>query len=299
MNLLVVLQVLLELQHVSRAALRLGMSQPAVSRALQRLRVTLDDPLLVRSGTRYALTPRAELIKGQLDKSLGELHQIIQPQQFIPEEADGLLKFTGLDLEMGLFIPAIVSQLRTAAPKLRVEVVPQFEDHFQLLRQGDVHFSFTGLEPDTGQDQFYRQPICRSPDICLMDRNNPLAKGDISLKQYAAAAHGLVSITGRGPGKMDRLLAEKGLQRKVMLRISSFMSVAEYCRNSDLIFTLPAQMANHLAQDPQLVVRPLPELIVTDEVEFFVYWHARFHHDPMCSWVRQQLAQIPMFDLTD
>lgn len=292
LNLLVVLQALLEEQHVSKASQRLGMSQPAVSRALQRLRQTMGDPLLVRTGSGYDLSARAVEIKQQLGRVLQDVQGIMQPEYFDPCLADGVVKFTGLDLELTLLLPQLVRILRTKAPNLRVEVVSQLSDHFALLEKGEVHFSLTGLQPETAQDQYRRIEVSRTRDVCLMDKNNPLAKGEITLEQYVNASHGLVSITGKGPGKMDGVLKQMGHRRKVMLRLASFMSVAEFCTGSDLIFTAPEMMAEHLAKNSSLVVRPLPKEFDLPDIVFYVYWHARYHHEPMCSWIRTQLAAL-------
>ena len=292
LNLLVVLQALLEERHVSKASVRLGMSQPAVSRALQRLRQTMADPLLVRTGSGYDLSARAVEIKPQLMRVLHEVQEIMQPERFDPLHAEGTVKFTGLDLELTLLIPKVVQLLRKKAPNLKVEIVPQVSDHFALLEQGEVHFSLTGLVPEVVQDQYRRIEVARTRDVCLMDENNPLAKGKISLEQYVDASHGLVSITGKGPGKMDDVLKQMGYKRKVMLRLASFMSVVEFCQDSDLIFTAPEMMAEHLSKNSNLVIRPLPKEFELPEIVFYVYWHARYHHDPMCSWIRAELAEL-------
>jgi DNA-binding transcriptional LysR family regulator len=292
LNLLVVLEALIEERHVSKAAERLQMSQPAVSRALQRLRHTLDDPILVRTINGYDLSARAVQIRQQLKKVLLDVEGIMQPEVFDPGKAEGVLKLTGLDLELVLLMPEIVRMLRVKAPSLRVEIVPQRSDHFALLEQGEVHFSVTGLEPETGQDQYRRFEIARTGHLCVMDKKNPLAEGEMSLQQYVDASHGLVSITGKGPGMMDDVLAGMGYERNVMLRLASFMSVSEFCSDSDLIFTLPEMMAKHLMRNPSLVFRPLPEAFDLPGITLYLYWHERFHHDPMCNWIRAELNSL-------
>jgi len=293
LNLLVVLQALLAERHVSKAAERLQMSQPAVSRALQRLRQTLDDPLLVRTGNGYDLSARAVDLEKQLKPLLQNVASIMQPEEFNPELAEGVVKLTGLDLELILLMPDVVRMLREKAPKLRVEIVSQRPEHFEYLARGEVHFTITGLSPDSGQDQFRRFPIARTGHVCVMDQTNPLAtQSSISLNDYAQASHGLVSITGKGPGMMDLELEKFGLDRKVMLRLASFMSVAEFGQGSDLIFTLPEVMAQHLVKSSSLVIKPLPLEFELPEVVLYLYWHERFHQDPMCRWVRSQLLSI-------
>lgn len=291
LNLLVVLQVLLQERHVSRAAQALAMSQPAVSRALQRLREMLDDPLLVRTRDGYDLSHRAHQMLPQLNALLLGASGLMLPPQFDPATATDTLRLTGLDLEVALYLPRLTKLLHGEAPNLRIELVPQHGDHFQALDNGSVHFSLSGLEPQFATDQFHRTRLDQMESVCLMDRRNPLAEG-MTLPQYTQSRHGLVSITGKGPGMMDLVLETMGLSRRVALRLSSFMSVADFCEGTDLVFTLPQRLAEHIAEGRDLVLRPLPQEIPRKQISFYLYWHARFHHDPMCHWIRRKVAEI-------
>ncbi|MGB0467119.1 MAG: LysR family transcriptional regulator [Pontibacterium sp.] len=291
LNLLVVLQVLLQERHVSRAAVKLNMSQPAVSRALQRLRDTLADPLLVRTREGYDLSARAREMVPRLDVLLHGASLLIQPPRFDPETATDTLRLAGLDLEMALYLPRLTKKLHQEAPHLKIELVPQTELHFHKLDMGEVHFSLTGLEPEFSSDQFHRSPVDSMTAVCLMDTQNSLADG-MTLDQYVNCQHGMVSITGKGPGMMDEALGQLGLARKLSLRLSSFMSVADFCEGTDLVFVLPERLAEHIARGRNLVTRPLPEGIKRPDIRFFLYWHARFHHDPMCLWVRDKIAKV-------
>lgn len=291
LNLLVVLQVLLQEQHVSRAAEKLAMSQPAVSRALQRLRDTLDDPLLVKTRSGYALSQRAQEIQPRLNAMLWEVSQLVMPPEFDPARATGTLKLTGLDLEVALYLPALTKALHAEAPNLRIELVPQTAEHFAMLDKGEVHFILTGLEPDFAVDQFHRTIIDQMSSVCVMDKHNPLAQG-MTLDQYVSCHHGMVSITGKGPGWMDRVLHSIGRSRHLALRLSSFMSVAEFCEGTDLVFSLPERLAEHICKDRDLVMRALPQEIPKSDIRFYLYWHARSHHDPMCVWVRGKIVEL-------
>ncbi|MBY4678101.1 LysR family transcriptional regulator [Marinobacterium arenosum] len=292
LNLLVVLQALLEERHVSRAADRLGMSQPAVSRALQRLRGTFDDPLLVRTASGYDLSARGHELLPRLSALLQGVNRLIAAPRFDPATADDVVRISGLDLELALYIPPISKRLHQVAPNLRLELQPLREDPFQLLDSGEVHFTMTGLQPTAGVDQLHRMVVDRMDPVCLMDRHNPLAVGPLTVDSYAQALHGLVSITGRGPGIMDDKLAALGRSRRVMRRLASFMPVADFCEGTDLIFTLPQRLAEHIARGRALVLREVPKELKQREIIFYMYWHARHHQDPMCAWVRGQIAEV-------
>jgi len=294
LNLLVVLSALLEHRHVSRAALVLNMSQPAVSRALQRLRDTFADPLLVRTAQGYDLSARALLLQPQLSLLLNGLEQLIVTPQFVPEQADNLIKLTGLDLDVALYVPQLVKHARQRAPGMRFEVVAQQAEHFAALDNGDVHFCLTAMEPVAGVDQLHRMEVDRMNVVCLMDAQHPLADAPLELESYAAASHGLVSITGLGPGVMDEELARFNLSRRVQVRLASFMSVADFCEGTDLLFSLPERLAHYIARHRNLVIRPLPQALLQRQrqVLFYLYWHQRYHQDPACIWLREQVAGL-------
>ncbi len=292
LNLLVVLSALLEHRHVSRAALVLNMSQPAVSRALQRLRDTFADPLLVRTVKGYDLSARALLLQPQLSLLLSGLEQLIEAPQFVPERADNLIKLTGLDLDVALYVPQLIRLARQQAPNMRFEVVVQQTEQFASLDNGEVHFCLTAEEPQVGADQIHRMELDRMDVVGLMDAANPLAAQPMSLESYAAANHGLVSITGLGPGLMDAQLARFGLSRTVKVRLASFMSVADFCEGTDLLFALPERLARYIARHRNLVIRPLPPEVVSRQVVFYLYWHQRYHQDPACIWLREQITGL-------
>lgn len=291
LNLLVILQALLKQRHVSRAAQQLNMSQPAVSRALQRLRDTMGDPLLVHTREGYDLSARAQQIEIQLNELLQSASNLIQPPTFNPAKAEGTLRLTGVDLEMALYLPKLTKQLHLEAPKLKIELVPQSQDHFQLLDRGEVHFSLSGLEPSFSTDHFHRTLIDKMHTVCLMDKDHPFAEA-MTLQQYVSSRHGMVSLTGIGPGIMDDELERLGLTRHLALRLCSFMSVADFCEGTDLIFVLPTRLAEHIAKGRHLKIRALPEGIPSHQVKLFLYWHSRHHHDPLCNWVRDKVTEL-------
>ncbi|SFX61757.1 LysR family transcriptional regulator [Marinospirillum alkaliphilum] len=289
LNLLPVLQALLQERHVSHAAEQLNMSQPAVSRALARLREALQDPLLVRTSRGYDLSSRARQLQPQLNALLQQAEQLIQQPGFDPATDTSLIRLTGLDLELAIYFPPLVQRLRQLAPGLRLETVRQELDTFDMLDRDEVQFSFSGLHPATAESNLHRMVIDEMPMRCIMAADHPLAGRPLTVEAYAAAAHGMVSITGKGPGSMDLALAELGLQRQVMLRLSSFMSVADFCEHTDLIFTLPLRLAERIGHNRALIIQPLPAALEQPPVTFYLYWHSRHHRDPRMIWIREQL----------
>ncbi|NVK44165.1 MAG: LysR family transcriptional regulator [Oceanospirillaceae bacterium] len=290
LNLLVILEVLLDERHVTRAAERLDMSQPAVSRALQRLRETFDDPLLVKSIHGYDLSARAEELLPALKSVLQDLGQLVGQPVFDPAVSADLVKVACLDLEGALFLPRLLVTMRREARQMQLDIHSQPGDHFMLLQQGDVDFVISGLSPPQGEGQINRSPLATTQVVCVMRHDHPLAGPELTLDAYVSASHGYVSMTGRGASVMDQRLRGYGLQRQVVVRTNSFLTVPEFCADTDLLFALPQIVAERLTRDGQLIMKPLPSELVERELRFYLYWHQRNHRAPMHRWVRQQLV---------
>ncbi|WP_229721991.1 LysR family transcriptional regulator [Marinobacterium nitratireducens] len=301
LNLLVILEVLLEERHVTRAAERLDMSQPAVSRALQRLRETFADPLLVKSIHGYDLSARAEELLPALKSVLQDLGQLVGRPVFDPASSTAQVRVACLDLEGALFLPRLLEAMRRDALQMQLDIHSQPGDHFMLLQQGDVDFVISGLVPPQGEAQINRIPLATTCVVCVMRHDHPLATAPLTLDAYISASHGYVSMTGRGVSVMDQLLRGYGLQRQVVVRTNSFLTVPEFCARTDLLFALPQIVAERLTRDGQLIMKALPSELAERELRFYLYWHQRHHRDPMHRWVRRQLVADPeeAFDLTD
>ncbi|MEH6576151.1 MAG: LysR family transcriptional regulator [Amphritea sp.] len=292
LNLLVVLQQLLETRHVTRAAELLHMSQPAVSRALQRLRETFDDQLLVRTTHGYDLSARGKELLPRLQELMGGISQLVAEPTFDPSTAEDVVRFFGLDLEVACFLPQLMATIRKEAPNMRLETRSEPRDHFDFLEQGEVHFTITGMSPKTTEDQYRRLLLAQTGSVCVMGADNPLAQGVLTLDKYVAASHGLVSITGLGPGIVDERLAALGRKRHLALRLSNFMTAADFCETSDLLFVLPEMVAHKLARGRNIILKPVPDEISSRGINFYLYWHERYHRDPMCIWIRQKIMQF-------
>lgn len=292
LNLLVILQQLLITRHVTQAADRLHMSQPAVSRALQRLRETFDDPLLVRTSQGYDLSARAVTMLPDLQTLLSGMEQLIAEPEFHPELSEDVIRVYGLDLEVACFVSPLIHVLRGEAPRMRLEVRTEPRDHFELLESGDVHFTLTGLTPKTGEDQYRRLLIAQTKSVCLMSGDNPLAEGELTLDRYLSASHGLVSITGVGPGIVDDRLAALGRKRHLALRLSNFMTAGDFCETTDLLFVMPEIVAQRIACGRNLMLKKVPEELTGPPINFYLYWHERYHRDPMCRWIRQRILEV-------
>lgn len=292
LNLLVVLEALLEERSVTRAAERLHMSQPAVSRALQRLRDTFDDLLIARSGTHYTLTPRAEHLQVELTWVLKNIRQMVQAPKFDPLRTRQVVRMAGPDVEVCQLVPELLAHLQHAAPTLQVELDSRPSDYFSALVNGDIHFVISGLAPSQQDDQLHRIFLESTEVGLMMGAAHPLASQSIDLEAYLTARHGYISLTGRGPAFADATLKAMGKKRNTVLRLTSFASVSDYCERSDLVFMLPKSIVEHVGKQRDVVFRPVPEELRAPELNFYLYWHQRNHRDPMHRWLREVVQSL-------
>ncbi len=289
LNLLTVLEALLEEQHVTQAAERLHMSQSAVSRALQRLRVLFNDPLLVRGAEGYSLSSRASKIATELSVTLQGLSTLIHAPEFDATKSQGALRFAGVDLDAWIDMPKFVGEVHKIAPKLKFEVSVSQADYFEQLSKGRVDYVVSGFDLEFDQENIHSSVIGESELVIVMGKHHPLSGKQITMQDYLNAKHGYVAITGKGSTFLDSYLQTLGLKRDVVIRVSDFKSVVNYCEKTDIIFMLPLQLIKKSLVGREVAIKALPEQIHNPNVEFRLFWHARFHNDPMYQWIKEKL----------
>ena len=288
-NTLVALEVLLREKHISRAASLLGMSQPAMSRALARLRVLLDDELLVSSGRGLDLTPRAEALIEPLHGVLSSIEHLVQFPEFDPANVSAEIRIAMLDMEMQLFVPHLVAMVRKKAPGLRVRILQMIGGDFSVLDDNVADYVITAL--DSSGARYHRRRLFSDHHVTVCRPS--LAKrlnNKLELQQFVELEHGLVSPEGRGEGLVDRALSSLGLERNVVLHIPHFLLVPHVCKTTDILFTIPSRIASQMKSTPRVAIMEPP--LETNDANFYTYWHARHHHDPMHVWLRNLLFEL-------
>lgn len=297
LNLLVVLRALLKERHVSRAAEQLNMSQPATSRALQRLRLMFDDPLLVRTPSGYDLSGRAEVLLPRLEEVLTQTSSLITEPDFDPKLSSQTIKFYALEAEVIEFLPPFFQCMREKAPHMSLQILSNPMDQFEALESGEVHFAISTFQPSSGASELRSLELGELSFAVVMSADNPLADQELTVDAFIQAEHGYVSLTGRGRSLLEQKLIvtghlEQGAHLKTPLRLSNFGSIGPLCEHSDVIFNLPRQIAVEIAKGRNIVVKDtIPELSLLN-TKMRLYWHERHHKDPMCRWVRQELKQL-------
>jgi DNA-binding transcriptional LysR family regulator len=281
LNLLPALEALLRRRHVTRAAQDVGLSQPAMSHLLARLRRVLDDDLLVRGPSGLALTPRAEEIAPRVTAILNAARVIYRPQPFEPAKVRRVLHVAGCDVHSTLFAPDLMKRIREAAPGIELSIENYTRDVFKRLEEGSVDLVFfnaeTPLPPGAvstviGEDRY----------ALVMREKHPAAAKRWTLADYAKWESVVVSLIGDGRSDIDARLAEAGIARRIGLSTPHFMGCLAVVSATDMITTTSHLFATRHAKAYRLVVRepPFPEVRFTNTV----ICSALRMNDPVIRW---------------
>ncbi|MEO1649609.1 MAG: LysR family transcriptional regulator [Pseudomonadota bacterium] len=288
LNLLVLLQKLLETRSVSRTAELSGMSQPAVSRALGKLRREFDDPLLVKSGAIMRATPRGEELLLPLQAALGAVSAVLAEEPvFDPASSDRVFRVATTDYGATVILPRLADGLTSEAPHASLDIIPIDGETFQRLAEAEVDLAFYSDNPVP--PSLRARNLFRETFACIVRQGHPaLTTADpkfISLEDYVTYPHALVTITREGLGPVDRALKAIGKSRHIAVRIPYFATAALLTAASNMILTIPRRAAEMFAEDSRLkIVEPPLEL---PEFGYRMIWHERSHHAPYHEWLRQ------------
>jgi DNA-binding transcriptional LysR family regulator len=289
LNLLVVFEALMEERNVTRAARRVGLSQPAMSNALTRLRRTFDDALLVRTPSGMKPTAAAQSLIEPVRLALAQLRAAIEERPaFDPAASRRAFRFLASDYVEVILIAPLAKKLRREAPLSSIRVY-RSANVFQPPSPASLADSFdiaAGFFPDAlSLDALVRSQVLFEEDnVCIASRDHPSIRGKISIRQYAAASHAAVFYKTEGPGVIDTLLAQKGLARRVVVQSPHFCGVPFLVSGSDLIATVPRRLAERFARPLGLQVLAVP--FAMPPFRLSLLWHQRIDADPAHAWMR-------------
>jgi DNA-binding transcriptional LysR family regulator len=300
LNLLRVFDEVMAERSLTRAARNLALTQPAVSNALRRLRETLGDELVQRSGHGMAPTPRALAIWPAVRDSLQQLQESLAPNEFEPATANTTFVVAMADATAAELIPGLVDTLELEAPGVSVRVVPlTTRDPRRLLDEESCDLA-VGYFPSVLADltaraqsgeptPFAHKRLYDGEYVCVMRSGHPLASGPFTLNRFCAARHMLVSFSGRPFGFIDESLASLGRERQVVLTVNQFFTAGRVVANSNLLTVLPRHFVRVTGIADQLVLRPLPFDVSPVHVD--AVWHRRSQQRSAHIWLRQALER--------
>lgn len=300
LNLLRVFDMVMTERHVTRAAARLAITQPAVSNALRRLREATNEELFIPASHGVIPTAHAELLWPIVRQALASLQQAFEPQDFDPLQARGVSFTVAMaDATAALFVPALARRFQRDGVQVALRVVPlSTRDPREMLEQGraEVALGFfpelPGLLQAEGEASLFRRSeLYHTAYVCVMRAQHPLAApGALSLDAYCAARHLRVSFAGRPRGFVDEALARIGRLRQVDMTVNSYFTAGLSVQQSDLLTVLPSSFVPAMGFGERLAVRGLPfELL---GIEISQVWHARHELEPAQRWLRGVLQTL-------
>ncbi|MDM0034328.1 LysR family transcriptional regulator [Variovorax sp. J22P271] len=284
LNLLVLFDTMARLRSVNKAAEALALSQSATSGALARLRAVFDDQLFVRTASQMEPTPRALELAPVVHRVVQTIQsEILQQAAFDPARAERSFTILTPDIGEVAFLPGVLRRLREEAPHVRLHAVSRPRAAAaDALEQGEAELA-VGFFPDLQRAGYFQQALFMSSYTCIACARHVGAGSRMTLKQYLSARHIVVRPDGR-EHLLDRFLDDKGWQRHVTLELSHFMSLVVLLPGSDLIATVPQDIATVVGRHVAIKEIALP--FRPPQLQLQQYWHRRMQNDPANRWLR-------------
>lgn len=293
LNLLRALDVLVRERNVTRAGRALGLSQPAMSNALTRLRQLTGDPVLVRSPEGMLPTPRALEIAEPVRQALALLSRAIsEHDNFDPSKARGNFRVAMMDHSAFVFMPRIVKRLAAMAPNLTVEALAWRGDDvsYRELQAGEIDLLVTVGNFADAPAGIYRRRLFADSFVCLVREGHPMVHDKLDLDTYLKLSHVLVSPRGGRRGIVDDALEPRGLSRHVAVVVPHFMIAPVLVAQTDFVVTISEYVARPLGAILPLTFHDPPIDFVKGS--WFHLWHERTHYDPSHRWFRDQVTAL-------
>ncbi|MBV6323954.1 LysR family transcriptional regulator [Duganella violaceipulchra] len=292
LNLLVAFDALVCERNVTRAGVRVGRTQPAMSAALARLRLLLKDDLFVRSASGLQPTPRALELAGPLSEALASIQRTLEfTQAFDPARATVRFTLALSDHPAFVMLPALLARLARQAPgvTLRIKAYSAREDALALLDAGEADAA-VGV-PGGSTPRIPTLPLFEERFVCVARKGHPLAKKKMTLTRFLSCQHLLVSPEGDGVGHVDVKLAQLQRRRQIAITLPQMYAAPAIIAGSDLLATLMEGVVRASGLAGALAVLPLPELDLAP-VPFVLHWHRRNDAHPAQHWLREQIALV-------
>ena len=290
LNLLVVLDALLTEKHVTRTGVRLHLSQPAISHSLNKLRLLLDDPLLIRQGNEVVLSALAQNLQAPLKAALGQIETLFgQSIDFVPADSQRTFRVAMSDYGAAIVLPKLLVQLRKLAPDTSLVVIQDSRlGMLEQIEQGKIDLAvgvFATLPADISCDVLFEETF-----TCLLNRRSLPDSGVLDLDSYLARPHLLVSMDGNTQGEVDNVLRARGLQRRVAVNVPHWGTAPGMIAGTDLILTVATRTLDNVPLGDTLVAIPPP--LTVAPFNYVQVWHQRFNQDPAHRWLRELVKQV-------
>ena len=288
LNLLVALDALLREASVSRAAMRIGLSQPAASHALQRLRDLIGDPLLVRTGARMELTLRAQGLRGPLTQALEQVRGLFTRDEFDAARSERHFRLMMPDLAVELLVPPLMEKVTKLAPNVTIDVVPWRSSAIvtpEFARTIDLVISIGDAFKG-----FHRQRLYTDSDALAVRRGHPVGAKLKRREAFLDARHVAVVIRGQRTDRIDIWLRPKGIERRIALVVPGYIEALHVTARTDLVAFVPRRLIGALSKQLSLATIAPPFDPGIDEQ--FMFYPTRAQMDPGSIWLRNIMLGI-------
>lgn len=285
LNLLTVFEAIMETGQLSRAGEQLGLSQPAMSAALQRLRLTLKDPLFIRSRQGMEPTPKAQRWYLELSPALAQIRQSLAPEQQDPALSERHFNLLSGDYFETVHLAALLERLQLEAPQVGVNLLPITEGMPADFKHGKYDFAIY-YQPPSGTGIEYLT-VGKEELVTICRKNHPRIKTRLGIKQFNRELHVLISTQSQQSAILDELLGEQGIERRLLAKVSQFSSAAMVLENTDALCTVPAGMGEFLESRFDVKICPFP--LQVPPIDKLLIWPKVLADDPLHSWFKQLL----------
>ena len=288
LNLLVALDALLKDASVSRAAMRIGLSQPATSHALQRLRDLIGDPLLVRTGARMELTPRAQGLRAPLAQALDQVRGLFTRDEFDAARSERHFRLMMPDLAVELLMPPLMEKVTKLAPNVTIDVVPWRSSTIftpEFARTIDIVCSI-----GNSFKAFHRQLLYTDSDALAVRRGHPAGNRLTKREAFLAARHVAVVIRGHNEDLIDTWLRGKSIERRIALVVPGYIEALHVAARTDLVAFVPRRLIAALSK--QLSLQTITPPFDPGIDEQYLFYPTRAQMDPGSIWLRNLMLGI-------
>lgn len=288
LNLLVALDALLTEQHVTRAADRIGLSQPAMSNALGRLRGMFGDELLVRTSTGMQATPRAIELTEPLRQLLRQVERVLESDAgFDPATSERTFTIRMSDILAFLILPPLLARkpMQSRLAYSTVHLPPA--DTIEALERDEVDVAVSmGLDPSTA---IHAEKLLADRMVCVMRTSHPIARRRLTFKTFIAQDYVKQSMSPTDLRFVDSVLADMGHKRRIALNVPHWLVIPHVLKRTDLLAVMPGRLAAAL-NDDELSAFDLP--FDSAPFDWMMYWHRRHDRSKASLWLRNELRQV-------
>lgn len=300
LNLLIYLDALLRKRNVTQAAEAMGISQPAMSNGLQRLRLLFSDPLLIRTKDGMSPTERAERLQPLIRDIVASVERAVEPDKgFDPATADRVFRLSISDYTECTLMSPLLQRMDRIAPGIALDILTPSDVSYEDVESGNVDLVINRF--DDLPKSFHEKTIWRDGFACMISQHNPILQ-NFNLENYLKASHVWVSKTGMGIGVgvepsavqqlgwVDDALARLGKKRKIRVFTRHYQAAMQLAELRDLIITLPSKSANLQKNNREVIILPPPFEI--PEIELKMAWSPLLQHNPAHQWLRSMIAEV-------